>query len=692
MKLRDYQQAAVQAALDCLQSSIGVNPCLEIPTGGGKTPIIATLARVVAEAGARVLIIAHRKELIEQTAEKLSVWAEGVPFTIVSAGLGQKDYGGRIVVAGIQSVYKNADLLTANGQRPVNVLIVDEAHLIPNTDKGADGMYQTLIKGLTAYNPRLRVVGLTATPYRLGTGTVVGDDKILTTTAYKVGVRELIDRGFLSPLRSRLPDIGVDKNNIRVERGEYKTADVEAEFGQRSVVHKAVENIIAMTRRRRSVLVFCGGVDHAKQIADELSKQQEEPVAVVTGSTPSDERADILRRFKRDLRPGLLNGGAETAIKYLVNVDVLTTGFDATNVDCVVLLRPTMSPGLYYQMVGRGFRLHKDKEDCLVLDFAGNIEKHGPVDLLDGGEAKKKGGGPAPVKKCPRCWSLIAANAKTCPDCGAVIVNDDFECPKCGSMNAARANFCMVCGHQLREIAKHDTTAATNAAIVSNEEIPLQTEKIVSVNYSKHVSKKSGKNTLRVDYETDLGTRLSEFVCFEHEGFAFQKALKWWAARSTIAPAPTSVAQAYDLADGGYIGRPTAVTYRPKRPGDYGPEVVSVAVDRVEIGTKPYPRTDNPLAIACKICGGGSFLYETDGRDYVIKCARCGEVFGTFNADNCDGIEGLRGELGSMRRAGIDFYNPNAKFGEVDDDDDDEAHLQDFADVFGGSIDDDLPF
>ena len=696
-QLRDYQSAAVSAALKCLQSPIAINPCLEIPTGGGKTPIIATLARVIAQAGARVLIVAHRKELIEQTAEKLTTWADGVPFSIVSAGLGQKDYGGRVVVAGIQSVYKHADLLTANGQRPINFLIVDEAHLIPNTDSGADGMYQTLIRNLTAYYPALRVVGLTATPYRLGTGTVVGDDKILNSIVYKIGVKELIDRGFLSPLRSRLPELDVDKNNIRIERGEYKTADLEAEYGQRAVVFKAVENLVAMTRQRNSVLVFCCGVEHAKQITDELRKQQNAAVALVTGETPADERAETLRRFKGDLHADLIGGGKETAIKYLVNVDVLTTGFDATNVDCVVLLRPTMSPGLYYQMVGRGFRLHPGKKDCLVLDFAGNIETHGPVDQLAGTE-ENKGGGRAPVKKCPRCWSLIAANAKTCPDCGAVIVNDDFECPSCHGLNDRRANFCMLCGYQLRDIAKHDITATTTSEIISGEGIPLQTEKIVSVQYSKHLSKKSGKNSLRVDYETDMGTRLSEFVCFEHEGFAYQKALKWWAARTTITPAPSSVAQAYDLADGGYIGKPTELTYSPKKPGDYGPELKSVKVERLEIGTKPYPRTDNPLAIACQICGGGSWLYETDGVNYTIKCAKCGEVYGIFNSENCDGTEGLRGELDSLRRSGIEFYDPNAKYGTFDDfdTDNDTAELKDFAQVFGGTAYggdlDDLPF
>ena len=695
MNLRYYQADAIRAVLDCLQHQPGVNPCVEIPTGGGKTPIIATLASVIAKAGARVLIVAHRKELLEQTAEKLQMWGDGVPFSIVSAGLGQKDYTGRIVIAGVQSVYKHADELAKT--QPINFIIVDEAHLIPDTDASASGMYQTLIASLRGYFPGLRVIGLTATPYRLGTGTVVGQDKILNEIVYRVGVRELIEKGYLSKLRSRLPALDVDNDALRVERGEFKTADLDAAYGQSAIVHTACVNLVNMTKQRHSVLVFACSVAHAKLLADELKKLQPDGVELVTGSTPSDVRADVLRRFKdADASADLL--GQAHRVKYLVNVDVLTTGFDATNVDCVALLRPTMSPGLYYQMVGRGFRLHENKADCLILDFAGNVERHGPVDELQGVKEKKKGTGMAPIKKCPSCLSVIPAQSKTCPECGAAIINQDYDCPACHELVDNRAYFCMYCGHQLRE-PKHDALAQTSFNVISTESVPEICEDVAAVSYQVHTSRKSGKETLRVDYQTTLGNRLTEYICFNHEGFAHHKALKWWAARSNIAPAPCSVQQAFYLADGGYIGTPTRIKYRPKH-GDKYAEITGADVVCKEIGTQPYPRTDNPLAISCQLCGASSFLYvETQHNVYQIRCAKCGEIFGEFSPDNCDGVEGLRGELDSMRRAGVAFYSAAGKVDDVlnqtaDDffKDDGAASLNDFKDVFGGNIEDDIPF
>ena len=665
MKLRYYQAAAVQAALSCLQAG-GVNPCLEIPTGGGKTPIIATIARVLAESGARVLILAHRKELLEQTAEKMQVWAENVPFSIVSAGLGEKDYSGRVVIAGIQSVYKNAAALNACGK--INFVLVDEAHLIPNTDiTEAAGMYQTLLSELRAENPRLLVCGLTATPFRLKSGTVVGEDKILNKIVYKIGVPELIEKGFLSKIISRLPESEINLDSIRIENGEFKTADIEREYGAENIISGAVGNIIAATKNRNSVLVFCGSVAHAEKVAEALQRGQSAEVAIVTGATPSIARADCLERFK------------EGKIKFLVNVDVLTTGFDATNVDTVVLLRPTLSPGLYYQMVGRGFRIHPGKEDCLVLDFGGNILRHGPVDELNverGGREKAA----ATVKKCKTCRSIIPAAAKTCPECGAILINDDFACPSCGGMNDNRASFCMYCGFQLRA-PKHSAQAEFFGSVVSTEAAPTITEEIAEINYSRHTSKTSGKESLRVTYVTaKTGTRLSEYVCFNHEGFAKQKALKWWAERSNITPAPCSVVQAYYLAEGGYIARPTAIKYKPKKPGEYSPEIVGFDVERKIIGNNPYPRTDNPLAIACQICGASSFTYvQTGEMNFEIRCAKCGELFGEFNPGNCEGVEGLKGELDNHRRAGIEYFNPDKKYnlqsGEVE---------EQLAELFGG--------
>lgn len=654
MELRNYQKDAIKSVLKCLQTR-QINPCVEIPTGGGKTPIIATIAGVIAKAGGRVLILAHRKELLQQTAEKLGTWAEGVKFSIVSAGLGERDYSGQIVIAGIQSVYKNAKELC--NKKPINFIIVDEAHLIPDSEDSEGGMYQSLIRDLQEINPRLKVVGLTATPYRLKSGSVIGEKKILNEIVYKVGVPELIEKGFLAKLHSRL-SAEVDLSNVRVEHGEFKTADLEDKFLDKHLISETVDNIVCMTRERKKVLIFCCSVAHCKAVTEALQRKQNQCVEMVTGDTPAEKRAEILRRFKGDIKQKNLLGTTEQDIKYLTNVEVLTTGFDATNIDCVCLLRPTMSPGLYYQMVGRGFRIHPGKEDCLILDFAGNIERHGAIDQIEA-PFKKDGKGKAPTKKCPRCLSVIPAQSKTCPMCDAQILNDDFECPRCHEMNSYRANFCFNCGFQLREIAKHDSTAQVNFGILSTEIAPDIKEDIADISFTQHTSKRNGKNSLRVDYTTTLGNVLSEYVCFEHEGFARRKAEEWWAQRSKI-PCPWSVPQAYYLAMGGYIAKPSKLIYKPKRPEDFAPQIKTTNAKPLAEPVA-YPRVDNPLNISCQECGACTFTYvQPVGGEYEIRCAKCGSLYACINKESEGSIEALRNEIQAQREMGIEYYNPNA--------------------------------
>lgn len=654
MELRYYQKDAIKAVLKCLQTR-PINPCIEIPTGGGKTPIIATIAGVIANAGGRVLILAHRKELLQQTAEKLSVWANGAKHSIVSAGLGERNYSGQIVIAGIQSVYKNAEELCKG--KPINFVIVDEAHLIPDAETQDGGMYQSLISDLQAINPCLKVVGLTATPYRLKSGSVVGEKKILNEIVYRVGVTELIEKGYLAKLHSRL-SAEVDLSNIRIEHGEFKTADLDDKFLDKHLIEETVSNIVSMTMERKRVLIFCCSIAHCKAVTEALRRKQNAGVEMVTGETSAQDREDILRRFKGDVHNTNLFGGVEKDVKYLTNVEVLTTGFDATNIDCVCLLRPTMSPGLYYQMVGRGFRINPDKKDCLVLDFAGNIERHGAIDQIEmPGSSEKKG--KAPTKKCPRCLSVVPAQSRTCPMCEAQILNDDFECPRCHEMNSYRANFCMYCGFQIREIAKHDATAQVNFGILSTEISPDIKEDIASIEYTQHTSKRNGKNSLRVDYTTTLGNRLSEYICFEHEGFARRKAEEWWAQHSKI-PCPWSVPQAYYLAMGGYIAKPSKLIYKPKRPEDFAPQIKTTNAQPLA-EPSAYPRVDNPLNITCQECGACTFTYvQPVGGEYEIRCAKCGSLYAQINQESEGSYEALNNEILAQRELGIEYYNPNA--------------------------------
>lgn len=680
--LRYYQRDAIQTALNVLQQRADVNPCIEIPTGGGKTPIIATLCKVFADAGARTLVVAHRKELLEQTVDKLRQWASNVEVGLVSAGLNQQNYEGQVVVAGVQSIYRNADKLLQYGK--IDFVLVDEAHLIPSTDENADGMYQTLLKSLRSFNSNLRVIGLTATPYRLSTGSVCGEDKILTEICYKVGVAELIGNGYLSQLISKAPPSSVAEMEFKIERGEYKTNEVNEAYNVESVVYEACQEIARLTANRKSVLIFCCSVDHCHAVAETLSRLTKEEVGVVIGDTKKDVRADLLRRFKGELKSDLL-GNSEKPLKYLTNVEVLTTGFDATNIDCVVLLRPTASPGLFYQMCGRGFRLHEGKKDCLILDFAGNLGRFGAIDKLEAPADRKKHKREATTKTCPICFEVIDINARVCPRCNNRLNCVDFNCPSCGAGNDISANYCVSCGFKFREEAHHDIVAdSTHEILSSGNELPTIDEDVLSVQYFEHTGKKSGKKTLRVEYTTPT-TTLCEYVCFEHEGFAREKAERWWRSRTTVEPVPVSVKQAFEICDGVGVAKPKVISYRPKKPNEYSPTILRSKPDEAKLQKGLFPRTDNPFRFECPECKCHSFLYENPKPNtYFVLCAKCETVIGEVSRNTFDTNQEMLDELEVFKSRGIGWYSPNSGF-------EDFYQINEVQDDYN-ELDNDIPF
>ena len=342
MILRPYQQAAIDAVYDHLRNRDD-NPCAVIPTAGGKTPIMATICRdAVVQWNGRVLILAHVKELLQQTADKLSTVCPEVSFGIYSAGLKRRDTNNPVIVAGIQSVYRRACELDA-----FDLILVDEAHLIPLE---GDGMYRQFLADARKVNPHLRVIGFTATPYRLKSGSICTHDGFLNHICYEVGVRELIRDGYLCPLVTKAGRSKADTDELHVRGGEFLADEVESLMDQESLVRAACEEIAQCTTNRNACLIFSSGVQHGMHIVDTLERYHNISCGFVSGDTPADKRDETLQRFKTG------------QLKYLCNVNVLTTGFDAPHIDCVALVRPTMSPGLYYQMVGRGFRLHPSKK------------------------------------------------------------------------------------------------------------------------------------------------------------------------------------------------------------------------------------------------------------------------------------------------------------------------------------------
>lgn len=523
MKLRPYQERAVDAVFDYFAKADG-HPLIEAPTGAGKSLIIAEVVQraLATYPLTRVMMLTHVKELVEQNHDKLvALWREGVPpVGVYSAGLKRRDIEDAIIFGGVQSVYRCA---ADFGYR--DFVIVDEAHRIP---KDGMGMYRRTIDALREANPKLKVIGFTATPYRLDGGYLhEGKDRLFTDVAFSIPVGQLVAEGHLSRVVAREPEGGqIDTEGVATRGADFVQAELEA-AALRCNVSAAVDEMVKLGTERgcKSWLVFACGVDHATKIAGLLQAEHGVEAAVVTGETKSAERERILDDFKAG------------RLRCLVNVNVLTTGFDAPSVDLLAMMRPTQSTSLYVQIVGRGTRTAPGKEKCLVLDYGGNVRRHGPIDAV---VPKKKGkGGTAPMKECPVCGCLQATAKRECEDCGYAFPFEERE-------------------------AKHEAKADT-AAVMSFGPPPVDDwdedrEVVVHrVLFERH--EKEGKPpSMRVTYLLASGS-VSEWWCFEHGGFATKKAHESWLAFGGIeGMVPESTDEAIQMARNGLLTLPSRVT------------------------------------------------------------------------------------------------------------------------------------
>lgn len=514
---RYYQREAVEACWSYIEHNPGNNPCIVLPTGAGKSLTLSMLIRdAVQEWQGRVLLLSHVRELLTQSKEHIEAVAPDLAGAIgvYSAGLRRRDKDHPVIVAGIQSVHSKACELGR-----FDVILVDEAHTIPDS---GEGMYRSFLKEARVVNPAVVLVGLTATPYRMKTGYICGPDNLLHEICYEISVKKLIDEGFLCNLISKAGVVKADLSGVHVRGGEYVSEELEEAMDTEYLVRAACREIVDCTHNRRSNLVFASGVKHGGHIAETL-RGHGESVAEVYGDTPSKERDVILRDFKAG------------SIKHVINVGVLTTGFDARNIDCISMLRPTMSPGLYYQMLGRGLRINEGKENCLILDFASNVITHGPIDMIRVKPKKAAEPGQAPVKECPDCQGIIHAALTECPHCGHIFGREP----------------------------NHEQEASLAAPVSGQNRTEVRP--VISAHYSVHYKRNSDDDkppTMRVEYVNApgmLGQSVSEWICIEHDGWARQKAAVWWQCRSRV-PCPASVEEAVALAKAGALSACEAVT------------------------------------------------------------------------------------------------------------------------------------
>lgn len=531
MELRPYQQAAVNAVYKHLRGKDD-SPCVVLPTGTGKSLVIAQIVRdAVAQWNGRVLILAHVKELLEQNAGKIKALCPELPIGIFSAGLKSRDTVESVIVAGIQSVYDKACELGK-----FDLIIVDEAHLIA---PDGDGMYRTFLQESQVINPNVRLIGLTATPFRLKGGLICRPENLLNDICYEAGLKEMIQQGYLSPLLSRAGRAEAKLDGLHIRGGEFIGDEIAEAMDNEDLVNAACREIVELTRDRKSVLIFTSSVEHCRHVAERITAFSGKECAIITGETSAGERAELIERFKGKTVAADLFGTPKPPLKFLANVNVLTTGFDAPNTDCIVLLRPTNSPGLLIQMVGRGTRPSPEsgKQNCLVLDYGGNILRHGPVDMIDVTD-RTPGSGDAPAKKCPDCLALIHTAYRQCPECG-------YEFP-----SPLRSNL---------------TEQASREGIISGETSYTDYD-VLETFYQEHEKRNADPGTprtMRIDYRVGFNEFKSEWVCPEHTGYARGKFEQWWRERAAIGcPIPRTAREAVALANEGLLAVPESITVK----------------------------------------------------------------------------------------------------------------------------------
>jgi DNA repair protein RadD len=500
LQLRPYQEAAL-AGLDAYFARARGNPVIVAPTGSGKSLMIAEFCRRVFASWPTtvILMLTHVRELVQQNADELrTLWPEA-PVGIYSAGLGLRQVR-PITFGGIQSLYDQAEKLGH-----VDLVLVDEAHLVPHS---GEGMYRTLLGDLQKTNPKLKVIGFTATPFRTDSGRLTDPGGIFTDIAYDIDLLQLIRQGFLCNLVSQAvgDEAVINTDSVPIRAGEFAAGELEK--AALDVVSQSLHELTRLGARRRFWLVFAAGVDHGFDIACRLNEEHHIEARMVAGDTPKDQRDEMVAAFKAG------------ELRCLVNANVLTTGFNAPGTDLIALLRATCSPGLLVQMCGRGMRTAEGKRDCLVLDFGGNFERHGPINAVrprvrraDGSLSRSE---PVVPRLCFACGHQEVVRSAKCENC-------DTPWPK--------------------PVATHDTTPGTAPVIVEPEDLV-----VMGMVYGRHTSRKQDKpDSMIVSYHTANGW-VDEWICLEHTGYARQKAAQWWGRRGKV-PIPETVADALERAD-----------------------------------------------------------------------------------------------------------------------------------------------
>lgn len=544
---RDYQEWANTSLWNFIHDpatyaeKVPRNPLVVEATGLGKSLSIAMIIRMLLYyyPQTRIIQATHVKELVQGNYQELIDFWPTAPAGVFSAGLGERNLRAQVTFAGIMSVAKRAHAF-----RHIDFLIVDEAHTISDKDTAT---YSKFIKELRKVNPRLMVIGFTATPFRTTSG-LLTDGEMFDEIVYDIGSGEsfvwAVEQGYLIRPVPKYPGFELDSDSIGIQAGDFKNKEASDAMRDQDILERAVKTTVAMgqEQNRQSWLTFCQSIDDAELVADMFTYYGHPHEAV---HSKRNDRDDVLERFKK----GELRG--------VVNKDILTTGFNNPKIDLITMLRLTRSPGLWVQMIGRGTRPSwvnhtsqdgepaqydintfqgrwdsinaSHKQTTLVLDFVGNTRRLGPINYPNLPSRRGSGSGGDMTRMCPECDTFNHISVKVCQECGY-----EFPPPERLEDNASEADL-------------------VSSKVIDLTTIPPAKEfEIFDVHRmicAEHQGKNGKPNTMRVDYFCGA-RRFSTWVCLDHpEGsFPHGKAKDWWKQHNG-GEAPTSVMKGLERVD-----------------------------------------------------------------------------------------------------------------------------------------------
>jgi DNA repair protein RadD len=462
MILRPYQSECVSAVWNDL--IINRTALVVLSTGSGKSVIINELIRKSLEAkpDIKILVAFNRVTLLSQLGQRFENY------------FGQDKVG---FYCGTEQRWENHKSITVGSIQSLklddlnyNLIIFDEVHNVNEEE----GRYADFIKHQIQQNEKTKIVGFTATAYRAD-GFIYGKGKLFTHITYERGLKFFIKNKFLVPPVCKQPDHQIDLKQLRVLRGEYRQDDIDAQTMNLKMAQDQVRDALNRSQGRKKIVWACASINHAELIRD-LLREENETALTLHSKMDWDARNFAEDEFK--------NGQT----RHLTFVTVISEGYDQTDIDCVVFMRPTKSPALMVQIVGRGLRLHEGKDDCLVLDYGNVISTLGP---LEAPVIQKKGKGTSNLtpsqKSCPECRTYVAPRTMLCPDCG-------YNWPKADAL-------------------KLNLTADENVSFFAKT---IKTMKVNNVRLSHHISRSSTKS-FKLSYMPPgiFLDAVNEFFCYE---------------------------------------------------------------------------------------------------------------------------------------------------------------------------------